>query len=103
MLNYISENVANLNLYHNCYVHTDIIRNQIVGDVKAPLLRVVPIKNEKFIYLHYDKPHFFPINRSNILTIEVNIRDSRGDLLSFESGTATVTLLFRRKQTKFFD
>ena len=100
---YVSKSITNLNLYQNCYVYTDIIQNQIVGDVKAPLLRVVPIKNGKFTYIHYDKPHFFAINRSNIFTVEVNIRDDRGDFLSFESGTVTVTLLFRRKKAQFFD
>ena len=70
--------------------------------MKAPLLRVDPVKDGKLTYAHCDRAHFFPINQSNISVAEVNIRDERGDLLSFQSGTYFITLLFRRKPAPFF-
>ena len=96
------QNIASLYLYQNCYIYTDIVQNQLVGDVKALLLRVVPVKDENMTYINYDRPHFLPINRSNISVVEVNIRDARGNLLSFHSGTSIITLLFPRKPARFF-
>ena len=78
-----SQNTAKWDLYHTCYVYTDIVQNQLVGDVKAPLLRVVLVKEGKLTYVHYDRQHFFPINRSNIAVVELNIRDEKGDFFHF--------------------
>ena len=68
-----SQNIAKLDLYHTCHIYTDIVQNQLVGDIKAWLLRVLPVKEGKLTYVHYDRPHFLLINRSNISVIEVNI------------------------------
>ena len=95
-----SQNITKSDL--TCYNYTDIAQNQLVGDVKAPLLRVVLVKEEKLTYVHYDRAHFLPINRGNISTIEVNIRNETGDLLSFQSRTSIITLLFWRKPARFF-
>ena len=78
-----SQNIAKWDLYHTCYIYTDIVHNQLVGDVKAPLLRAVPVKEGKLTYVHYDRQHFFPINRSNIAVVELNIGDERGDFFHF--------------------
>ena len=57
-------------------IHNNV-QNQLVRDVKAPLLRVVPVKNENVNYVHYNRPHFIPVSRSDISVFEVNIRDER--------------------------
>ena len=93
-----SQNIAKLYLYHTCYICIDIVQNQLVRDVKAPFLRVVSVMT----YVHYDRQHFLSINRSNISVVEVNLREKRGNLLSFQSGTSIITLLFRRKPARFF-
>ena len=40
--------MTNMERYTALYVYTDIIQNQLVGDVRAPLLRVVPVNNLSF-------------------------------------------------------
>ena len=99
---YASQNTASLNHYPNCNIYKDVVQNQLVGDVKAPLLRVVPLQDGRFTCVSYERPAFLPICRKNISVVEVNIRDQTGELLSFESGTSTVTLLFKRRPLKFF-
>ena len=37
--------MANMKRYTALYVYTDIIQNQLVGDVGTPLLQVVPVKS----------------------------------------------------------
>ena len=93
------------NMYKGIYVYTDIIENQFVGDVRVPLLRVVPVTSQygDVCCIKYDKPYFVPLSRSTIQTIEVNLKDDTGNFISFEAGKSIVTLQFRRKAVKFFD
>lgn len=92
-------------LYNSIYIYTDIIENQNVGDYKVPLLRIIPVTSSygEVCCVKYDKPHFFPLSRNRIQTIEIDLRDDTGELISFEGGRSIVTLVFRRKATKFFD
>ena len=101
----ISTSISTINIYRSIYVYTDIIENQHTGDYKVPLLRVVPIDSKygDSVCVRYDKPRFFNINRSRIQTIEIDLRDDEGELISFEGGRSIVTLVFRRKTVKFFD
>ena len=57
-----------------------------MGNVKAPLFRVMPVKLSKTLLL--------PITRSNIATIEVHIKNGQGELISFQFGTAAFVLVF---------
>jgi len=102
---YLSESLATVrNTYYSIYVYTDIIENLNAGDYKVPLLRVVPVKADygELCCVNYDRPHFISLNQSNIQTIEIDLRDDVGDLISFESGKVVVTLVFRRKQARFY-
>ena len=94
-----SKYMCNMDRYSSLYVYTDIIQNQLVGDVRAPLLRVVPVTSKygEVTCVTYEQPHFLPLSRSNIQTIEIYIRSDTGELISFESGKSVVTLVFRRK------
>ena len=93
------------NTYKSIYVYLDIIKNQYVGSVKVPLLRAVPVTSKygDVSCIKYDKPHFVALSRSNIQTIEIDLRDDTGEFVSFEAGRAIVTLVFRRIVAKFFD
>ena len=101
----LSTSISTINIYRSIYVYTDIIENQLTGDYKVPLLRVIPITSKygDNVCVRYDKPHFFNVNRSRIQTIEIDLRDDEGELISFEGGRSIVTLVFRRKAAKFFD
>lgn len=91
-------------MYDSIYVYTDIIENQVVGNYKVPLLRVVPVKSKfgETDWVHYDKPHFLKLSREGIDNIEVNIRDDTGELISFETGKVVITLVFERIQARFY-
>ena len=91
--------MANVERYTALYVYTDIIQSQLVGDVREPLLRVVPVKSRygDTTCVIYERSNFLPPRRSNIQTMEINVRSDTGELVSFESGKLIVTLVFRRK------
>ena len=47
-----SQSIAKSDLYHTCYIYIYILQNQLVGNVKAQLLREVLVKEGKLIYVH---------------------------------------------------
>ena len=79
--------------------YTNIIQNKLLGAVRALLLRVVPMKSRYgwTACVTYEQPQAPPLSRSNIQTVEVNIRSNTGELVSFKSGKSIVTLVFRKK------
>lgn len=100
----ISDYISTTRKYNALYLYTDIVQNQTTGDIKTPLLRVIPnqSKHGDIVCIKYDKPNFIPLSRSHIETIEINIRDDTGQFISFESGKAVVTLIFRKSTPKFY-
>lgn len=84
------------------FVYCDLLEPRIVGDVHAPLLRVVQacgkrhsIQGESEI-ITFSPPHYLPLLLTNFRTIEMDIRDHAGRTVPFANGTLTVTLHFRR-------
>jgi hypothetical protein len=79
------------------YVYTDIVKHSIVGDKRAPLLRVVNVnpflgdtQTVTFQPLIYQ-----PLSRSSFRQVAVYLRDSTGQPIPFERGAVTVVLAFR--------
>ncbi|GFT35622.1 uncharacterized protein TNCV_1289471 [Trichonephila clavipes] len=82
------------------YVYSDIVQPVVVGHVEAPLLRVVRISGDDgdAVSAQYDRPHYVPVIRQSLHTIEIEIRLNSGDLLPFERGKVIVVLHFRMRQ-----
>lgn len=80
-------------------LYTDIVEPQIVGDVSAPLLRIVNVTGQdgETVCQQFDRPHYLPVNRKIIDTIEIVIRTHTGELMPFEVGRSYVKLHFRQK------
>ena len=52
--------------------------SELAGDVRAPLLRVVPVKlRYGDTCVIYEQPQFLPLCRSNIQTVEIDIKSDR--------------------------
>ena len=84
---------------HSFYVYSPNVQYNIVGDVNAPLLQIVGVCTEKSIsYVDkiYDMPHYIPVSRNNIDTIEIDIRSEFGEPIYFTSGTVVVKLHFKK-------
>ena len=91
--------MTNMEQYTALYIYKDIIQNQLVGHVRAPLLGVVAVKPRygDTTYVTYEQPHLLPLKRSTSQTLRINIRSNTGEQVSFESEKLIVTLVFRRK------
>ena len=82
------------------FVYSDIVKNRIVGDTYAPLLRMIPMTGECNSYTckEYDKPYYVPISKSYINSVQIIITDDSGDEINVISGKVLTTLHFRRVQ-----
>lgn len=90
-------NDPNPNFVQSLFIYCDIIDYQYVGDAYVPLLRNVVVDNQylKTAWVHYDNPHYVSINKSQISTIKVEIRDDTGQKIKFDNGKVILKLHFR--------
>ena len=97
----ISDIDGNLN---SLYVYCDILEHMPVGDVQAPLLRVIGItgKQGDMIRKTYDKPMYVPVRTKNFDSIEIDIRTDTGESVPFQYGKSEVILHFKLRKNPYF-
>jgi hypothetical protein len=83
------------------YVYTDIIEEQIVGGMYAPLLKVINLGQKKN---NEDSSSFTPERQfycegkiSHFDSVNIQLRDDTGELVHFEFGKVIIFLEFRPK------
>ncbi|GFQ82277.1 uncharacterized protein TNCT_546481 [Trichonephila clavata] len=81
------------------YVYCDIISPSLVGDVSAPILKIIPIANEykEQIVKQFIVPLYFPVKKNYFDVIEIQLVTSSGTPIKFISGKTNRVLSFRRK------
>ncbi len=80
------------------FVYTDIMTPRLVGDSLVPLLRIVEVNSGHYgeMVTHiYDKHQYFTIGKSDLDSIEIQIKDDAGQSIRFQNGKVYVTLHFR--------
>lgn len=90
---------------HNLYIYSDIAAHQIVGNVRAPLLRTVTVKMKhgNDVSLIYERPHFLPVSKKIFDTVEIDIRDATGRKIPFQRGRVVVKLHFKKSAPSLID
>ena len=94
---YVSKNSPNINRgFTSLYVYSDIVQPRIVGDVKVPLLRNVPIgtvaPSKENVYMEFSKPDYIPAAHVNTESVTVVIRRDDGTPVPFTHGKVELTL-----------
>ena len=89
--------------FYGLYVYCDIVENHLVGDVSAPLLRIVPVQKSGVtqgdVIAHtFSTPHYVPVKRKNFENIQMDIRTDTGERVPFQRGKLTTTLHFRKSR-----
>ncbi|GFU32645.1 uncharacterized transposon-derived protein F54H12.3 [Trichonephila clavipes] len=86
------------------YVYSDLVEPQIVGDVQAPLLKIVKVegKDGEVVNAHYTRPHYVPVIRRHFQTVEMVLRLHSGELVPFERGRVIAVLWHRRLVQRLF-
>ena len=90
--------------FNSLYVYCDAAEAIPVGDIKAPLLRVVDAAGNFGDTIHrlYMSPQYVPVSKKGFNTVEIDIRDDTGRPVPFEFGKVITTLHFRRSGNKYF-
>lgn len=86
-------------ILQSVYIYCDLVSSRPVGDILAPLLRIIPLRNDTYSDVnHYifEKPHYIPVSRQTFNTVEMLLTSDSGDEVPFISGVTIVTLHFRR-------
>ena len=86
--------------FYSLFVYTDILEHRPVGDITAPLLRVIPVTGYQgdVITKTYENIQYFPIQKKQFDTIEIDIRTDMGKPVKFKNGKVLVTLHFRKRR-----
>ena len=79
----------------NVYVYCDLLEHVMVGDIKAPLLRIVNRTTD--VARIDDNPiQYVPLQKKSFDTIDILLATDEGLPLPFVPGKAIVVLEFRR-------
>jgi hypothetical protein len=75
------------------YVYCDLIRYSIVGDVYAPLLRIIDVRGNPgdSVTIDYERPLYHEVRKSNFESIEILILDDQGRPIPFQHNQGRVT------------
>ena len=86
------------------FVYTDIIDYQLVGDSYSQLLQTVITTDKNYasiVSTKFDNPHYVPVNKSMITSINIDLRDDLGNKILFQNGKTIAKLHFRPKRYGF--
>ncbi len=99
--------------FHTLMIYSDIVEYGTVGDVKAQLLRSIPITHrlnfkgdslqtiQDYASRYFNDLQYKKLLRNNFHGIQIEIRDVSGENVSFASlGIVKLTLHFRRVNSK---
>ena len=85
--------------FQTIYIYSDVVASQVVGDVRANLLRVIAPKgshgdviSENFVHVFYNDVRVKSFN-----TVEILLRGDTGRVIPFSGGVVEVTLHFKKK------
>ena len=72
--------------------------DELVGDVKVPLLRSVPLDGDMgdFVHKEFIRPYYKSLMKGCLNSIMIEVRDGTGQDIEFTLGKVICTLHFRR-------
>ena len=96
----VLENLIHANNY--AMIYTDIIKNQVFGDVNSNVLKIIPIKSssESEVVTFFDNLHYVPLSKNSFNTINIEIRDLYGNKIKFEDKFTFVIIKLHFRKIK---
>jgi len=89
---------------YSVYVYCDILEHSVVGDTRAPLLRIIDKPHTSYGNVHriLNPILHIPLQKKRFDSVEINIMTDTGIPVPFLSGKSLVVLEFRRVIHPFF-
>ena len=90
--------------FNSLYVYCDAADAIQVGDIKAPLLRVVDAAGKFGDLIHrlYTTPRYVPVSKKEFNTLEIDMKYDIGRPVSFQFDNVVATLQFGRSRIAYF-
>lgn len=99
---YLASSASDINNgFYNIYVYCDLCDLVSIGDVRAPLLRIVPLGSDPHYanqWTVYSKLQYVPMIKKKFNTITIYLMNDIGSPVHFETGKTVVTVDVKRKQ-----
>ena len=86
---------------HQLYIYSDLASYTFIGDVTAPILRVLPFESKRennHLHQEFVNVHYVPVAKSFIDQVHISIKGDTGENVPFISGKTLVKLHFRQKE-----
>ena len=82
------------------YVYCDLVENQVVGNVREPLLRILPVQGYygEIVDQDFVARHYIPVLKKEFSTIEISIKSDSDVLIPFAFGKVIVKLHFKERK-----
>ena len=76
------------------FVYSDIVEPQIVGDTKAPILRIIPVSGSftDIVDRVFVAPHYVPVLNKQFSSVRITIKTDQDRLVPFQFGKVIVKL-----------
>ena len=89
------------NLLGQMFIYSDIGAYQFVGSSKMPLLRQLVIGYKgvgEMLVSTFEMPHYVLINKDEVQSIQIKIRDIHGKKVLFDNSNFTIKLHYRQRK-----
>lgn len=86
------------------YIYSDVADYNFVGDSMSQLLRCMPVQGERGVYtvVRFDSPHFVPVLKGGISTLEIILANEYAERFPIRSGKTIAKLMFRPRVRHIF-
>ena len=84
------------------YVYSSLVKDSIVGNVFAPIVRVVGLEDKpkrETIHREFTVPHYLPLRSSSFNEVVLELTDGMGNSMTFNQGNSVA--VFHQKQIQF--
>ena len=82
------------------YVYSSLVKDSIVGDMFAPIVRVVGLEDKpksETIHREFTVPHYLPLRLSSFNEVVLELTDGMGNSMKFNQGNSVAVFHFRKK------
>jgi len=98
---HIAENQCDINeeTVQTLFIYCDTLEHVVVGDIMAPLLRMVEMKRKQSHENMHETPHaplYVPLQKKQFDTIEINIITDTGEPVHFIDRKTVAILEFKK-------
>ena len=86
------------------YVYSSLVKDSIVGNVFAPIIRVVGLEDKpksETIRREFTVPHYLPSRSSSFNEVVLELTDGMGNSMKFNQGNSVAVFHFRKKNVKY--